>query len=186
MNNIQEWGAIIALITNIIVLITTIVQVCKLKKELQDVKIVVNNTSDLQHSLRKPLEGIWEVRGNYTKYHDVAATHNCTGYAFFYWNETNKRYDVYYTYSVRKEQESTDLVTAICNGIALSDENGKIDKKLVIQLTINNRSSIDGVNYCSKNFEFVTNKINKKEERINRLEFAFKNVKTEGVICFIR
>lgn len=186
MDNIPYLGSTIALAANIIVFITAIIQVYKLKKELKDVKIVINNTSDLRQSLIKPLEGVWEVRGSYTKYHYVVAIHNCTGYAFFYWDDIYKRYNVYYAYSVRKEQESIDLVTAICNGIAVSDENGKVGKKLVIQLTINSRSAIDGVNYFSKIFEFTTNKLIKKEDKINRLEFEFKNSKTEGVIKFIR
>ncbi len=186
MNNIQNWAVIVAFLTNIIVLSTAIVQVFKLKKELKDVKVVINNPIDLQRALRKPLEGIWEVRGVYSKYHDVMETHNCTGFAVFYWDDVNKRYDIYYTYSVRREKDSIDLVTAICSGIALSDENGNINRKLTLQLTVNNRSTADGVNNCSKTFEFTANKITKKENKVNRLEFDFKNSNSDGVISFIR
>ena len=113
-------------------------------------------------------------------------THNCTGFAVFYWDDVNKRYDIYYTYSVRREKDSIDLVTAICSGIALSDENGNINRKLTLQLTVNNRSTADGVNNCSKTFEFTANKITKKENKVNRLEFDFKNSNSDGVISFIR
>lgn len=64
MSNIQYAGAFIALATNIIILVTQLVQVYKIKKELKDVKVVVNNSTDLIYALRKPLEGKMESAWN--------------------------------------------------------------------------------------------------------------------------
>lgn len=188
MTSVQFLAAIIAFITNIIILITQLVQVYKLKKELKDVKVVINNTTDLQQALKKPLEGMWEVRGVYTKYHNIIATHNCSGYINFCWNDLYKRYDVFYAYSVRKEQDSSDMVTAICSGITLCDEDGNIgkNKKLTLQMKIDNRCSIDGFNNSSKTFEFISNKIIKNENRICKINFIFKNSNVDGIIEFIR
>lgn len=186
MDSVQFWTIVIGFVANLIILLTSIVQVYKLKKELKDVKIIINNPVDLQSALKKPLEGIWKVCGSYSKYHNVCEAHKCTGFAVFCWDNTNKRYDVYYTYSVRKEKDSFDLVTAICSGIALSDENGKIKRKLVIQFTIDSRSAVDGVNNCFPTFEFITSKINETENRINEMDFIFKNSISDGVIRFVR
>lgn len=164
MNNVQFGAALIAFITNIIILITQLVQVYRLKNQIKGIRIIINNTTDLKLALNKPLEGMWEVRGQYKKYHNETAIHNCSGYVNFCWNDLYKRYDVYYVYSVRKENDVIDLVTAICSGIAICDENGNIEanKKLTLQMKIDNRCSIDKFNNSSKTFELISNKIVKK------------------------
>lgn len=68
------------------------------------------------------------MRGIYSKYHNIVEPHNCTGFIDFNWDDNNKRYNIDYVYSVRKKQENSDLVTAICSGFALCDSIGDIKK----------------------------------------------------------
>ena len=188
MDNIQFWGVIIAFVTNIVILVTQFIQIYKIKKEIKDVKIVVNNTVDIKRALSKSLEGIWEVRGSYSKYHGNNCIHNCMGFADFVWDDINKRYDVYYVYSVRKEGDTTDLVTAFCKGIAVCNEIGALEanQKLILQMIIQNRSSRDIINNNSTTFEFVSNKIIKYGNKINKIEFPSKNKNMEGTVYFTR
>ena len=186
MSDIQFWAAIIAFITNIIILITQVIQVYKLKKELRDVKIVINNTEDLREALKKPLEGMWEVRGVYTKFHNDIANYNSSGYVNFCWDDLHKKYDVYYVYSVRKEHATIDLVTSICSGIAIYNESIKKNNKITMQMKIDARCSNDNFNNSSKTFEYISNKIIKIDNRINKIEFIFSNSNVEGTISFVR
>lgn len=181
-------SSIIVLITNVIVLLTSLVEIHKLKKEIKDVKIVINNTMELKEALKSPLEGVWTVSGKYSKYHNITSIHYCSGYAHFYWDELSKRYKVYYTYSVRGEQSDIDLVTAICSGMGLCDETGDVknNDKLCLHMSIENRSAKDNFNNSSKNFEFVSQKIKKKNNKINEIIFVFKNSNVDGIIKFTR
>ena len=181
-------SSIMAFITNIIVLLTSLVQIHKLKKEIHDVKIVINNTMELKEALKSPLEGAWTVSGKYIKYHNRNSIHYCAGYVHFYWDELSKRYKVYYTYSVREEQSDIDLVTAICTGIGLCNEIGDIknNDKLCLRMSIENRSAKDNFNNSSKNFEFISQKVKRKNNKINEISFVFKNSNVDGIIKFIR
>lgn len=183
MTNYQYLGAIIAFVTNIIILITQIVQVTKLKKEIKDVKIVVNNTSELKKALNKPLEGIWEVSGKYDRYHDDDTVHNCSGYANFIWDDINKKYNIKYSYSVRKEQSVSDLVTAICSGDCRCNSNGEIDhnSRLKLKMTINSRSATDNIESISNSFEFISEKITSQGDGITEIKFPFKTRTSDGI-----
>lgn len=178
--------AMVALLGNFLLVCVQIMQIYRLKKEFNDVKIVVNNISDLKRALNKPLDGVWEVRGEYELYHGTRQIHNCTGYSVFTWNEDEKRYEVYYSYSVRKEQDTVDLVTAICRGNARGDNNGDVGRKLVLDMRICSRSAADETNSNAPIFEFKTEKICRSADRITKLEFEFETNGSKGKICFSR
>lgn len=191
MDDIQFWGIIIAFTTNIIILITQAIQVYKLKKELKEVKLVINSTSELKRALNKPFEGIWEVRGFYAKYHNIELPHDCTGFADITWNDENKRYDIVYTYSVRQTKAPTDLVTAICRGTSTCDENGYLNKnkKLILNMKISNRTSSNGIINNLPSFEFISKKIDFYDEtrvRAKKIEFDFSTNNSSGTIYFQR
>lgn len=188
MDNVAFWTAIVGCVTNLILLITQLVQVVKLKKEMKDVKVIVNSTAELKQSLCKPFEGTWEVRGEYIKYHGVEAPHYCNGFVNFTWNEVQKRYDIYYVYSVRKEGDNSDLVTAVCKGISVCNEEGNLirNDKLTLELTICNRSSADGVTNQSPTFEFCSDKVEKIGKKYSKIKFVFKNKNSNGNLYFVR
>lgn len=188
MDSIALWSAVAGCLANLILLITHLVQMLKLQKEMKDVKIIVNNTSELKQSLNKPFEGSWEVRGIYSRYHDIEGVFNCAGFVNFLWNDSQKKYEVYYVYSVRKQQDLSDLVTAYCKGSATCNEEGNVDKdgKIHLLMTVINRSATDQFINLSNTFELVSSKITKTLNKYNEIEFSFKNIKSEGTIKFVR
>ena len=183
---ITLWAALVGFATNIILLITQIVQVVNLKKQMNDVKVIVNNAEDLKQSLRKPLEGTWEVGGRYIKYHNIDDEFNCSGFVNFVWNDSKKEYDIYYVYSVRRRNNSADLVTAYCKGIAAANDDGSLlNNKLQMNMTVINRSASDNfVN--NQKFIFVSSSTKKNHTKYIEFEFEFNSVETIGAVRFYR
>lgn len=184
MNNASE---IIVLVSNILVLIATLLEIRKLKNELRDKRIVVNNLAELKESLKYPLEGVWKVTGKYSKYHNIVSSYNCSGYAHFYWDNLEKRYNVFYSYSVREEQANEDLATAVCQGTGVCDEDGSLNKKkLHLLMSIENRSAVDSFNSSSQTFQFISDKVKYNNDRVKEIRFNFKNSNVDGVVKFVR
>ncbi len=177
---------IISLISTALLLGINVIQLVKAIK-LENSKRIAN-ISDLKKFLDKPLEGIWEMRGEFEKYHGNTARYVSSGFATFSWNESTEKYDVWYAYSTQKENDNTDLVTAICSGSASSKKNGNIGREIKMTMHIDGRTSADGVNANSRTFEFVSKNIIIQSDKAIEIEIPFcsGDKKTEGVIHFRR
>lgn len=177
---------IISLVSTAILLVINIIQLVKAVR-LENSKRIANIT-DLKKFLDKPLEGIWEMKGIFEKYHGNTARYVSSGFATFSWNEGKEKYDIWYSYSTQKENDNTDLVTAICSGSASGDKNGNVGKTVKMTMHIDYRTSADGANANSRSFEFISKKITNQSDRITEIEIPFssRDGQSKGTIYFRR
>lgn len=178
------YSAVVVFLGNLVVLIIQVIKLVKLKKELSRTTRIYN-IADLKKSLEKPFEGAWKVSGIFEIYHGNKVEHRSSGFAIFLWDEIESNYDVYYTYSTRKNYDNIDLVTAICTGKAYDLNHGK---KIKLSMKIDNRTTLDQINTNSQSFNFISKKIVTINNRITEIKFLFDagNGYTRGEIRFER
>lgn len=178
-------SSFISLAANIALALAYFLNLSKIKKELKEVKVVVNNTTELREALKKPLEGIWRVEGQFHLFKGEEMSHNSSGYIFFSWDHVNSRYEVVDVYSVRKENDATDTVTVYCHGFGnvLKDEPISNKNPLNLHMKIESNSSThEKINFIMRSTHCETT----QNGKINRLEFIFNYKETKGVISFIK
>jgi len=178
----------ILLLTNLVILITQFIQLLKIKKELKEVKVVVNDTHEMREALKKSLEGTWKISGEFSKVQNDSSQHYSTGYAIFTWLPSKQNYEVKYMYSIRKERNNIDIITVICSGHALTNGNGNVDNKkgVILDMIIESRSSENEDSPQSKSFKLTSEKPIYEDGKINTLTFKFLNSNTDGKIIFTR
>ena len=87
--------------------------------------MVVKDCQSLRDALRKPLEGIWNYRIEYSRFHSRTGSWQASGKAVFVWNADQARYDVQIGANVTEENKPSHvLVTFFIEGVLRADASG--------------------------------------------------------------
>lgn len=116
-------GAALLVIAYFLSVVVNYLQFRKVSKEVNELKVVVKDTQEIRDALRKPLEGIWNVCGDFSMYHNADERHFTTGEMSFDWNPDKSIYDVLYVYGVQKVNYNDDVITCFSRGILHADYN---------------------------------------------------------------
>ena len=179
-----------AFATAILVLIANAIQLLRVRKEVREIKVVVKDTKEIRDALNKPLEGDWEVKGEFSKYQGQAVKHFSTGVVSFGWSPNEHRYNIKYIYSVRKARSDKDEITCFSKGTLSADYDGQLagKTKLSINFEIHSRTSTPDYKLAvSKHFSLEDGRLVKTTaERATQIQFKYQNDETEGTIKFVR
>lgn len=178
---------VINLIVSILALGKTWLELKKIKNNLNAIQIVANPI-EMRAALKKPLEGKWEVRGEFSCYQGTSKCHFSKGVVLFLWDEERDRYSVTYTYTVYQEYTSESLITAVCNGYAVEESIANSSEKfLELTLKMDDYTRDPGIMPPQKGF--FTMKTTSQiaiQKTLRELEFELATPYTEGVIKFMR
>ncbi len=120
ITELQLWIAIVGLIGTLIVSLINLIQQWRLKRNLDDIE------SKLQASLRRPLEGEWNYKIDYTKFHGNSIDKfEANGKAIFIWKTNDHFYQTYIMMGVEKEGAPQELlVVVVAIGKLKANESG--------------------------------------------------------------
>ncbi len=174
--------AVLTLLASIISLFTVFYQLGKVRKDLNEIQVVVN-TKEMRQALTQPFEGKWSVSGTFTKFQGVNDMHNSSGCVMFNWNAQQENYEVIYMYSVRKAYDNKDVVTAFSSGNARLNDNNKLE----LNLKMDSRSAVNNTIEENRTFQLISESTYKNSgNAIKEIKFSFINKSTAGEIFFRR
>lgn len=114
---INRWAVPLTAITAAITLVVALVDLIASKQgyeRLGNIDAVIKDTEQLRQALRKPLEGVWDYRADYSKFWGEDGKWLATGEAIFIWHPEAVRYEVFLGASLvdaRMNAKPLDLVT---------------------------------------------------------------------------
>ncbi|MFI3197506.1 MAG: hypothetical protein QX196_04200 [Methylococcaceae bacterium] len=183
-------GAALLVIAYFLSVVVNYLQFRKVSKEVNELKVVVKDTQEIRDALRKPLEGIWNVCGDFSMYHNADERHFTTGEMSFDWNPDKSIYDVLYVYGVQKVNYNDDVITCFSRGILHADYNGFIsaDQDITIDFVIHSRTAIQEYGSpFTKAFTLNNGKQTKGTTgRIIKVQFVFDSPETKGTISITK
>ncbi len=133
--------AIAIIAANVTAVILQWIQLKNLRAELEGTQLVVKDSAELRTVLQRPLEGIWSLKGEFTKFQGKNSMHFSSGQLTLLWDASKEHYAATYSYSVFPAGESHPLVTAICKGHSYGDVSGRRTKSVTVTFTIESRTS---------------------------------------------
>lgn len=185
----MEWNNILTLLASIVTFITALlalikgwIELRKIKQEISQIKIVAN-TSEMRDALKMPLEGLWSVSGEFTKYQGVYELHLSTGYANFIWDDHLNRYNVVYSYSVEKNYTYDKIVTAICSGYTFYENKKETSISLIMKI---DAFTCKVLLPRSQQFTMTTKNDVVIGKELKEITFLFETSQTKGEIKFLR
>jgi hypothetical protein len=80
----------------------------------------------LSYFAQKPLEGEWDYSSNYERYHNEPNPQDLYGggRALIIWKYRQNRYDVNLSYSIKRRDDPSPILTAVLQGTLKADEDG--------------------------------------------------------------
>ena len=126
VKRIELWVAVITLVGAIVGFGISTYKDLKENKKLQQVGLVIKDTNDLRASLRKPLEGRWTMRIDFSSYFGNPGRWYSMGDAVMSWDPSARAYEVLLGYSVNSDRDANEkVVTGVIKGrIAAPDDSG--------------------------------------------------------------
>ncbi len=116
--------AVISLLGVIAATTTTLIMQHRQSQRLDLLQASIRDTDELRESLRKPLEGVWEHRIEFSKYFGQNIKYNSSGKAIFVWQAANSNYAVYIGYGIKKEFGSEEVVSGFLTGTLQANKDG--------------------------------------------------------------
>lgn len=179
--------AILVIIGGIIQLIIQARQLKNLREELEGTKAIIKDTADLRNAILHNLEGTWSLVGSYTKFHNDCAQHNSEGFLVLTWAPGRNCYDAIYCYSVCKAGEMDTLVTAVCEGYSVGNEEQASVSSILLMLKVTSRTDLHKSANYNKNFTLKLNLSKaRKGPRINNMTSSFETPSTVGTLAFTK
>lgn len=129
-------------------------------------------------------EGVWILSGEFSSFQgDTENTYSSMGRLIILWE--NNTYKTIYCYSVSKEFDEQNFVTAICSGHSIIERAKDGSENLVSYLDIIARTSLENLRNSNKHFSLVLTPV-KSNGQIIKLVSHFKTKNTNGTLIFIR
>lgn len=158
----------------------------KMFKKVFEKKVYISNLDQLREDLKKDLEGRWKLKGTFSKFHNINAEHQSTGFLILQWI-SRKQYSVTYCYSVKKSGEKESIVTAICEGNSIGDLRIGDQSQLNCALNIVSRTSTKEIMSYNSSFPLTLEVVNEdRDDFIRTLKALFETPETLGELFFYR
>lgn len=137
-----------------------------------------------ENPLKHQYEGVWILSGEFSSFQgDSENTYSSMGRLIILWE--NNTYKTIYCYSVSREYDAQNIVTAICDGFSTVEEQENGNNILVAYLDIIGITLAEYSSISNKHFYLVLTPV-KSNGQIIKLISHFKTKNTNGTLTFIR
>jgi len=151
--SIKKYQLVIALVTlagTLIVAGVSVYQQTENTQRLGTLDIAIKDSEGLRKALLKPLEGVWDVKVDYDKFHDED-DYEAEGKAIFIWKPERNKYLIYVGMGASKEEGTFDnCVTWFLESSIKANQFGIPHEKLTLEFKYIYRTGIEPFNHPGK------------------------------------
>ena len=190
----EHWAVPLTALTALVTLVVAFADLftsLQGNERLGKIDATIRDTEELRQALQKPLEGVWDVTFEYSKFRDVEGRWLATGEAMFFWRPGTQNYDVYVSASlIEVDLDAThgDLITWRFFSI-LPASRGHIDEPFTLELKyVGRTSSVPEWGASGNMFARLENITTTKARDAVPVELSgeFNGKNTKAVIKFLR
>jgi hypothetical protein len=158
--------ALISLVGALAATTTSLIIQYKQSQRLDELQVTVRDTNELRESLRKPLEGVWEYKLEFTKYFGKEEPYVSTGTAIIVWRPASNDHEVYIVYGIKPKWGVEEVVTGFISGTLRTNGDGWPEEPFEIPMRYIHRTGKVGFErVIRETFSFVKGTIQRDATR---------------------
>ena len=190
MSDIEFWTAIALLVVTVVLTAYNVYQQYVHAQRLRLMEVVVRDTQSLRDSLRKPLEGVWDYKLEYDKFHDGEGSWEATGRCILTWRASKSSYDLFFGAEVVEENRpNRPIVTVLVEGRLGTEASGWPEELATIDCKYLSRMGSEGCEQPSKpNFQYTELRVQRAPggDRAGLMSARFETPKSAGSLVLTR
>jgi hypothetical protein len=158
-------------------------------QRLDMLQVTIRNADDLRESLRKPLEGVWDFKLEFSKFFGQEAPYISTGKAIIVWRAASNDYVVYVGYGIKQQWGTEEIVTGFASGTLRANGDGWPVEPFEIPMRYDYRTGKVGFERTiGETFSLMdgTSKRDETNKQAVRLTMKFENESTVGKVIMWR